>query len=61
MKLLAEGKPTRDIAEELKIGLTTVHTHLRRAREKLGLAGPERLSATRPAISMYRHGQATRI
>jgi DNA-binding CsgD family transcriptional regulator len=40
---LAQGKPTRDIAEELDIGLTTVHTHLRRSREKLGLASAEAL------------------
>jgi DNA-binding CsgD family transcriptional regulator len=40
---LAQGKSTRDIAKELKIGLTTVHTHLRRSREKLGLTSVEAL------------------
>jgi DNA-binding CsgD family transcriptional regulator len=40
---LAKGKSTRDIAKELKIGLTTVHTHLRRSREKLGLTSVEAL------------------
>jgi DNA-binding CsgD family transcriptional regulator len=40
---LAQGKSTRVIAKELEIGLTTVHTHLRRSREKLGLASGEAL------------------
>jgi DNA-binding CsgD family transcriptional regulator len=40
---LARGMSTRDIAEELTIGLTTVHTHLRRTREKLRLASAEAL------------------
>jgi DNA-binding CsgD family transcriptional regulator len=45
LRCLAQGKSTRDIADELDIGLTTVHTHLRRSREKLGLAGAEALIA----------------
>jgi DNA-binding CsgD family transcriptional regulator len=40
---LSQGKTTRAIAKELKIGLTTVHTHLRRSREKLGLGSGEAL------------------
>ena len=36
LQCLAQGMSTRDIAEVLDIGLTTVHTHLRRSREKLG-------------------------
>jgi DNA-binding NarL/FixJ family response regulator len=36
---------TRDISAELEIGLTTVHTHLRRSREKLGLTSGEELIA----------------
>jgi DNA-binding CsgD family transcriptional regulator len=43
LRLLAQGQSTRDIAKELSIGLTTVHTHLRRCREKLELASPEAL------------------
>lgn len=43
LRLLANGKSTRDISQELEIGLTTVHTHLRRSREKLGLGSPEAL------------------
>jgi ATP/maltotriose-dependent transcriptional regulator MalT len=43
LRLLAQGQSTRDIAKKLDIGLTTVHTHLRRCREKLGLANPEAL------------------
>jgi DNA-binding CsgD family transcriptional regulator len=40
---LAQGMSTRDMAGELKIGLTTVHTHLRRSREKLGVGSAEAL------------------
>jgi DNA-binding CsgD family transcriptional regulator len=40
---LAQGRSTRDIAKQLRIGLTTVHTHLRRSREKLGLTSSEAL------------------
>jgi len=40
---LAQGMSTRDMAGELNIGLTTVHTHLRRSREKLGLGSVEAL------------------
>ena len=43
LRCLAQGKSTRDIAKELDIGLTTVHTHLRRSREKLGLTSAEAL------------------
>jgi DNA-binding CsgD family transcriptional regulator len=43
MNCLAQGMTTRDIADELEIGLTTVHTHLRRSREKLGLTSGEAL------------------
>jgi DNA-binding CsgD family transcriptional regulator len=43
LQCLAQGKSTRDVADELEIGLTTVHTHLRRSREKLGLASVEAL------------------
>jgi DNA-binding CsgD family transcriptional regulator len=43
LRCLARGMSTRDISKELNIGLTTVHTHLRRSREKLGLASGEAL------------------
>lgn len=43
LRLLARGISTRDIADSLGIGLTTVHTHLRRSREKLGLQSGEAL------------------
>jgi DNA-binding CsgD family transcriptional regulator len=43
LQSLAQGKSTREIVTELGIGLTTVHTHLRRSREKLGLASAEAL------------------
>ena len=43
LRCLAQGKSTRDITKELDIGLSTVHTHLRRSREKLGLTTAEAL------------------
>jgi DNA-binding CsgD family transcriptional regulator len=43
LSCLSQGKSTRVIAEELGIGLTTVHTHLRHSREKLGLASGDAL------------------
>jgi len=43
LRCLAQGMTTRNIADELDIGLTTVHTHLRRTREKLGAASAEAL------------------
>jgi DNA-binding CsgD family transcriptional regulator len=43
LRCLAKGMSTRVISKELDIGLTTVHTHLRRSREKLGLATGEAL------------------
>lgn len=43
LRCLAQGKSTRDISKDLDIGLTTVHTHLRRSREKLGLPSGEAL------------------
>jgi DNA-binding CsgD family transcriptional regulator len=43
LRCLAQGMSTRDISKKLDIGLTTVHTHLRRSREKLGLTTGEAL------------------
>jgi DNA-binding CsgD family transcriptional regulator len=43
LECLAKGMSTREIAKELGIGLTTVHTHLRRSREKLGSLSAEAL------------------
>lgn len=43
LQWLGEGHATRDIAAQLDIGLTTLHTHLRRCREKLGLASSDAL------------------
>jgi DNA-binding CsgD family transcriptional regulator len=43
LRCLAQGMSTREIADELEIGLTTVHTHLRRSREKLGPMSAEAL------------------
>ncbi len=43
MKLLAYGLPAGKIAEKLKIAVSTVHTHFKRAREKLGLSSLESL------------------
>jgi DNA-binding CsgD family transcriptional regulator len=43
LRCLARGMSTRSISSELEIGVTTVHTHLRRSREKLGLESGEAL------------------
>jgi DNA-binding CsgD family transcriptional regulator len=43
LRLLAEGLATRAIAAELDVSVSTVHTHLRRAREKLELPTAEAL------------------
>jgi DNA-binding CsgD family transcriptional regulator len=43
LQWLGSGHTTREIAEELGIGLTTLHTHLRRCREKLDLNCAEAL------------------
>ncbi len=43
LELLAQAAATRDIADKLDISLNTVHTHLKRAREKLGLPNVEAL------------------
>jgi len=43
LKLLAEGCTTSEIARELDISVSTVHTHFRRARKKLKLRSVEAL------------------
>jgi DNA-binding CsgD family transcriptional regulator len=43
LELLAQGIGTRDMARELDVSLSTVHTHLKQARAKLGLANVESL------------------
>jgi DNA-binding CsgD family transcriptional regulator len=40
---LARGKKTSEIAEEFDVSLSTVHTYLKRAREKLNLPSIEHL------------------
>jgi DNA-binding CsgD family transcriptional regulator len=37
LQWLGGGHSTREIADQLDIGLTTLHTHLRHCKEKLGL------------------------
>lgn len=34
---MAQGVESQEIARQLDVSLSTVHTHMRRAREKLGL------------------------
>ena len=43
LELLAQGFDTHEIGKELDVSLSTVHTHLKRAREKLGLSDIESL------------------
>ena len=43
LELMAQGVESREIAEKLDVSLSTVHTHMKRAREKLNLPGVEAL------------------
>lgn len=43
LELLAQGIETREIARQLNVSLSTVHTHMKRAREKLGVPNVESL------------------
>ena len=43
LELLACGNSTNDVAQKLDMSLSTVHTHLKRSREKLELDGIEAL------------------
>jgi len=43
LELLAKGTQTQQIASKLDVSLSTVHTHLKHAREKLGLQNFEAL------------------
>lgn len=45
LEWLGTGHSTQTIAEQLGIGLTTIHTHLRHCREKLGVESHEALIA----------------
>jgi len=43
LELVAQGIETQEIARRLDVSVSTVHTHMRRAREKLGLPSLEAL------------------
>lgn len=43
LELLAEGRTTSEIAQEMDVSVSTVHTHFRRARKKLKLRSVEAL------------------
>lgn len=43
LELLAGGRPTSEIAEQMGVSVSTVHTHFRRARKKLKLRSVEGL------------------
>lgn len=43
LQLLAQGIETRVIAKQLDVSLSTVHTHMKRARSKLGLSSADEL------------------
>ena len=45
LNLLAKGVETRVIAEQLDVSISTVQTHFKRAREKLGLLTSEALAS----------------
>ena len=42
--LLAIGRPTREIADELDVSASTIHTHMRKVRKKLSLPSVESLA-----------------
>jgi PAS domain S-box-containing protein len=50
LKLIGEGTSTRKIAEELSVGMKTIHTYLRRIKKKLRI---ERLSKLRQFAAMW--------
>jgi DNA-binding CsgD family transcriptional regulator len=43
LELVAQGIETQEIARQLDVSISTVHTHMRRAREKLDLPSLEAL------------------
>ena len=43
LELLGQGIETRQVAKELDVSISTIHTHMKRARQKLGLANVEAL------------------
>lgn len=43
LNLIAQGRTAKQVADTLDISLSSVHTHLRRAREKLGLESTDAL------------------
>ncbi|MCA9139520.1 MAG: helix-turn-helix transcriptional regulator [Planctomycetales bacterium] len=55
LELLAQGRPTREIALALDVSASTVHTHLRKARKRLGLPSVESLTGF---AARYCHPQA---
>ena len=54
--LLALGNSVSEISKQLKVGTSTIHTHLRRAREKLGLNSMESITGF---AARYCHPAAT--
>jgi DNA-binding NarL/FixJ family response regulator len=53
LEILARGSDVRTIAKELDVSVSTVHTHFRHAREKLGLPGIDALTVF---AARYCHG-----
>jgi DNA-binding CsgD family transcriptional regulator len=43
LEMMAQGKETRTIAKKMHVSVSTIHTHMKRAREKLGLHSVEAL------------------
>lgn len=56
LDLLGHGHDTREIARELGVSLSTVHTHLKRAREKTGARNLESLATF---VTRYCHTNQT--
>ena len=45
LRLLAQGHDTKEMAEELGVSISTIHTHLKRSKEKVGARNLESLAA----------------
>jgi DNA-binding CsgD family transcriptional regulator len=45
LEFLARGIETKQIADQLNVSVSTIHTHMKRAREKMGLSTVEELIA----------------
>ena len=60
LSLLAQGYDTKEIAAKLDVSVSTVHTHLKRSREKTGSRNQKSLAAFAARYCLTPKGAATR-